>query len=91
MIAPAARRLAATGLSPRGNERSSASAPAVVGRPATSMLSFTSTGMPCSGPRTRPRRRSRSARRASRSAAGFTMRTALMAGPDVFVCPIRAR
>ena len=32
----------------------SASEPAVVARPAVSMLSFTSTGMPCSGPRDRP-------------------------------------
>ena len=52
ITAPAARSLATTNESRSGIEFWSATLPAVVGRPATSRLSFTSTGMPCSGPRT---------------------------------------
>ena len=52
---PASRSRATSGASSRGGGMSaSASEPAVVARPAVSMLSFTSTGMPCSGPRTCP-------------------------------------
>jgi hypothetical protein len=55
------------------------------------MLSFSRTGMPCIGPRTLPRERSLSSSRASRSALRLTIRTALSAGPAVFVRAIRAR
>ena len=46
MTAPASRRCRMSGASAFGTERASAAAPAVVGRPATSMLSLTTTGMP---------------------------------------------
>ena len=52
----------------------------MVGMPKASRLSFTSTGMPCSGPRTLPRRRSTSRARASANAAGLSLRTALRPG-----------
>src|SRR5579862_7874392 len=58
-IAPA-RRSAATLAASRGGGIDRASDPAVEARPLVSMLSFTTTGMPCSGPRTDPLARSSS-------------------------------
>src|SRR6267142_537322 len=52
------------------------------------MLSFSATGMPCRGPRTCPRARSRSRRSASANASGFTASAACRTGSYV---PIRAR
>ena len=60
---------------------SSANEPAVVSmRSAVATLSFTRIGMPCSGPRTRPRRRSSSSSCASWRAAGLVWRTAWSCG-----------
>ncbi len=87
--APDARSFATTGESLAGIECSSATLPAVVGMPAASRLSLTSTGMPCSGPRTVPAARSASALAASSSAFGLIARTALIDGPSVFVSAIR--
>ena len=61
--APAARNRETSGASVAGRPRSDVD-PATPGRPVTSMLSFTRTGTPWSGPRTSPRDRS-----TSRSAA----------------------
>ena len=90
ITAPAARSLATTVESRSGTEFCSATLPAVVGRPATSRLSLTSTGMPCSGPRTLPVARSRSRRLASCSARGLTIRTALSPGPRALTAAIRS-
>ncbi len=54
-----------------------ASAPPVVGISVVWMLSLSAMGMPCSGPRTWPSRRSRSRASASSIACGFTVITAL--------------
>src|SRR5215218_3107832 len=70
MTAPAARRRAATCASLCGFAPTSASEPAVVCiLSAVAMLSLMSTGMPCSGPRTRPALRSWSSCAASESAS----------------------
>ncbi len=53
-----------------GNEFASATDPAVVGRPATSMLSFTRIGTPASGPRSSPARGRRRPRRPARGVVG---------------------
>ncbi len=50
ITAPASCSRRTRGASPPGGRFARLVAPAVDGRPATSMLSFTSTGMPCSGP-----------------------------------------
>src|SRR6267143_1893771 len=82
ITAPPARRLAAT------VESSAAGAPAKAKEPAVvcilspvSMLSLTSTGMPCSGPFTLPFLRSSSACLAMASASGFSSMTELTPGP----------
>ncbi len=54
--------------------------PAVVGIPATWMLSLTRTGIPSSGPRGVPPARVASLARASAAASGFTVITACSAG-----------
>jgi hypothetical protein len=70
----------------------SAKDPAVVAVPsADSMLSFSSTGMPCRGPRTWPALRSASSLRASASAWGLSAITALSFGPVRSSAAIRAR
>ena len=91
MTAPAARSRRTSVESSSGTDPWSATDPAVVGRPARSMLSFTSTGRPCSGPRTWPAARSASSAAASSRAFGLTIRTAFSDGPSVFVRAIRAR
>src|SRR5437867_10387896 len=59
MIAPAARRRATAAASAPGRVWAKGLAPPVVGMPATSKMSFTPIGTPCSGPRRRPARASR--------------------------------
>src|SRR5258708_9066948 len=73
MIAPASRRFFVVVPSYGGTMPSNASAPRVVGMSVVWTLSFRAIGMPCSGPRTRPRARSRSLASASSSALGFTV------------------
>src|SRR5439155_34256 len=58
MIAPAARRRATAAASAPGRVWAKGLAPPVVGMPATSKMSFTPTGTPCSGPRSFPARAS---------------------------------
>ena len=78
---PASRSRATIGASSRGGGMSTnASDPAVVARPAVSMLSFTSTGTPCNGLRGRPRAASASSRVASSRASGLIVQTALISG-----------
>jgi hypothetical protein len=60
-------------------------------RSAVSMLSLISTGMPCSGPRTRPAFRSASSSSAMRSASGFRSITELIAGPPLSIASMRAQ
>ena len=80
--APASRSREATWESRTATEPSRAREPAVVViRSALSILSLSTTGMPCSGPRTCPSRRSSSSRSASLRASGFTSIMALSAGP----------
>ncbi len=89
MMQPASRNRRTSGASYGGGGWSaSASDPAVVGRSAVSMLSFTSTAIPCSGPRTRPSSRSVSNRAASVRASGFGVQTALISGSssDCLAC-----
>src|SRR5262245_3091072 len=80
MIAPAARRRATTGASTVGRVWANGFAPPVVGIPATSTMSFTPTGTPCSGPRDRPvrasARRSRAVTRAPSWSTSAQARTA---------------
>ena len=86
--APASRSRTTTSASRSGTECSSARLPAVVGSPATSMLSLTRTGTPCSGPRTRPSARSASSAAARSRASGARQRIALTSG---FSVAIRSR
>ena len=74
-IAPASRRRATRGESSVTGRWARLVAPAVPGNPTASMLSFTSTGTPCSAPRTRPAARSRSRSRATSSASAATAST----------------
>ena len=62
----------------------------MVGIPATSTLSLSSTGRPSSGPRTLLVRRAMSDTRASWSACGFSERTALIAGPRWLTAAMRS-
>src|SRR5438105_4722704 len=78
MTAPPARRLAATVESRGAGTPTSAKDPALVCiLSPVSTLSFKSTGIPCSGPSTTPRRRSSSALRAILSASGLSSMSAL--------------
>ena len=89
ITAPASRNRPTTVASRAGVTSPSANDPAVVLiRSAVSMLSFTRTGIPWSGPRTRPERRSASSASAISSASGFVCRTERSAGSIV---SIRAR
>ena len=82
MTAPASRSRATTNASFGGLTPASASEPAVViMRSAVAMLSLSRTGMPCSGPRTRPLLRSASRRSAIASASGLISMTLCSAGP----------
>ena len=88
MTAPAARSFATSGASRGGVAPTRASEPAVVIiLSVVAMLSFTSTGMPCSGPRTRPDFRSASRRSAAASASGFVSRTACSFGSSSAMRP----
>ena len=90
ITAPAARSLLTIVASLSGTECSSTIEAAVVGIPATSMLSLSRTGSPSSGPRTDPVRRAMSLTRASCNAFGFSDRTALSAGPRRFTAAMRS-
>ncbi len=79
ITAPAARSRATRNAS-SGSAASKAGEPAVVGMPATPMLSLTSTGMPSSGPRGPFAARAASLAAASAPASGFTVMTACRAG-----------
>src|SRR5437763_9469110 len=82
MTAPPARKFAATVESLGAGAPNRANDPAVVCiRSPVSMLSFTSTGMPWSGPSTFPWPRSLSAFCAMETASGFSSMTALTPGP----------
>ena len=91
ITAPAAFRFAATVESSGGIECSSGIEPAVVGIPATSMLSLSRTGIPSMASSGWPARRRASAASASAIAAGFSARTALRPGPCVLSAAIRFR
>jgi hypothetical protein len=89
ITAPASRNCPTTVASRAGATSPSANDPAVVLiRSAVSMLSFTRTGIPWSGPRTRPERRSASSPSAISSASGFVCRTERSLGS---MLSIRAR
>src|SRR5712691_9292981 len=82
ITAPPARRFAATVESRNAGVPTSANDPALVCiLSPVSMLSLSSTGMPCKGPSTTPRLRSASALRAITSASGLSSITALTPGP----------
>ncbi len=81
ITAPASRRRCTRKASRPGRKSFSASEPAVLCIGVAAMLSFSSTGMPCSRPRTRPARRSASRWAASRRASGFSSITARRVGP----------
>ena len=91
MIAPAALSLVTIAASCVGVRPSSASEPPVVGRPATSTVSLTRTGIPASGPPGCPAARALSAAIAAPVAVGFTARTALTPGPCWLTYLIRSR
>jgi hypothetical protein len=92
ITAPASFSRRATGASRRVTLPARASEPAVVAVPSSvSILSFTSTGMPCSPPRTAPALRSPSSRRASSSARGLTAMTLRSVGPERSIVSILAR
>ena len=76
MMAPASRRFFVSVASYGGIRPSKARAPPVVGMSVVWMLSLSAMGMPWSGPRTLPSRRSRSRASASARARGFTAMTA---------------
>jgi len=80
--APASRSRATRCASRVARTPSSASEPALVAmRSPVAMLSFSSTGTPCSGPRAPRVRRSLSSAAAIASASGFSSITARIAGP----------
>ena len=92
ITAPASRRRFATCESAGGIEPSSASEPAVVVSLSwVSTLSFTSTGMPWSGPRGPLALRSASSAAAISSASGFVSITLRSSGPVRSSAAIRAR
>src|SRR5688572_5411620 len=82
ITAPASRRRCTRNASRIGREPTSASEPAVVSiLSAVSILSFSRMGIPCIGPRSSLRFRSRSRSRAISMASGFDSITELIAGP----------
>jgi hypothetical protein len=90
--APAARSLSTTTASFGWGASRSTTDPAVVFmRSPVSMLSFSTTGTPCSGPRTLPCLRSSSREAAIASASGFTSRIERSSGPCLSRRSIRAR
>src|ERR1700682_2612241 len=92
MSIPAARRRATSGASAGAGTPMRASEPAVVCmRSPVSMLSLTRIGMPCSGPRTRPSRRSLSSRSAISTQSGLISMTERRFGPTLSMAAIRSR
>ena len=92
MTAPAARNCAATWASRTALTPASASEPALVLiLSPVAMLSFSRTGMPCSGPRTFLAARSRSMAAAMVKASGFSSMTAFRRGPRLSMAAMRAR
>src|SRR5207247_8056520 len=82
ITAPPARRFAATVESRSAGVPTRANDPALVCiLSPVSMLSLSSTGMPCKGPRTTPRLRSASALRAMTKASGLSSITEFTPGP----------
>ena len=77
MMAPASCNNVVRVASYGGINPLNASAPPVVGMFVVWMLSFSAIGMPCSGPRSLPSRRSRSSTSASASAVRLTVIVAL--------------
>jgi hypothetical protein len=77
ITAPAARSRVVSVASYGGTSPANASAPPVVGMSVVWMLSLSAIGMPCSGPRIFPARRSRSRASASSSARGLMVIAAL--------------
>src|SRR3954453_21955021 len=90
ITAPAARKRSATEASRPAGLPTSAREPAVVCiRSAVSMLSFSRTGTPCSGPRGPFARYSASSERAIAVASGFISMTDRSAGPRWSSCSMR--
>jgi hypothetical protein len=75
MIAPALRRFATTGASSAAITSRNATTPLVVASPCWSVLTFTVTGTPCSGPSASPRACAASALSAAASAVSSSTRT----------------
>jgi len=91
-LSPAARSFATTVASVAGVHPTSAAEPPVVCSPATSKWSFTSTGMPCSGPDKCPHAwNCASSASAVASASGLVRITAPSAGPRRSYAAIRLR
>src|SRR5512137_433049 len=92
ITAPASRSCATTKASRGAGTFASASEPALVlMRSRVAMLSFTRTGIPCSGPRGWPALRSRSRSAAMASASGWTSMTDAIRGPLRSIASMRAR
>ena len=92
ITAPASRSRSTTNASRGAGTCSSANEPALVlMRSRVATLSFSRTGMPCSGPRTWPALRSRSRSAAMASASGLTSMTDAMRGPLRSIASMRAR
>jgi hypothetical protein len=92
MTQPAARNRSTTNASRCAMLSASASEPALVRmRSAVSMLSLSTIGIPCNGPRAPFSRRSRSSASAMASASGLRSMIALIAGPARSIASIRAR
>ncbi len=91
MMAPASRSFCTMKASLGGMEPSRITEPPVVGISTVSKLSFSTTGMPCKGPRTLPALRSASNALAWSMALGFSEITACSFGPCRSNASIRAR
>ena len=91
MMAPASRSFFTMKASSGGIDPSSTTEPPVVGMSNVSKLSFSTTGMPCSGDRFPFALRSASRARACSSAFGFSDRIALSFGPLSSYASMRAR
>ncbi len=91
ITAPASRRRATRKASVRGWCEARASEPAEFTIGVASMLSFSSSGTPCSGPRMRPALRSASRASASFNASGLVWITALRRGPASSMVAMRSR
>jgi hypothetical protein len=90
-IAPASISFCAVGAFSFGTKPRRAGVPALLGNPATWMLSLITSGTPCSGPRTLPAARSASAWRAAaiapvRSSVMKAFRSALASARAISAC-----